>query len=362
MNDQKKLAPLRREIDALDDEIIALINRRAQKVLDISAAKKDNADQRDYYRPERESEVLRRIAAQNQGPMSAQHLQKIFREVMTACLILQRPIHIAYLGPEGTFTQEAVAKHFGDEMPMIAQPTIGDVFVAVNKGDANYGVVPVENSTEGMVQHTLDLFLDSPLHIVGEVELKISLLLMARKATKIEQVHKICAHQQALAQCGHWLDQHCPHVERQAVSSNGEAARYVSEVAGYAAIAGELAAQYYHLDVLARDIEDNVDNTTRFLILGLQTIPMTGKDKTSIIVTLHNEVGALYRLLKFFNDMGVSLTRISSHPARTEKWSYIFFIEFEGHCEQEPIREILQNIQSESAIYKFLGSYPQAVL
>jgi chorismate mutase/prephenate dehydratase len=315
-----------------------------------------------YYRPEREAQVLKRIIERDDGPLDGDSVAHVFREIMSACLALERPLQVAYLGPEGTFTQAAAIKHFGHAAICVSQATIDTVFSQVESGECNYGVVPVENSTEGMVSHTLDNFMDSPLKISGEVEMRISHHLLVAEHTDRDNITRICAHQQALAQCRTWLDRHWPNVEREAVSSNGEAARLASQVSGVAAIAGDMAAEQYHLDKLAQHIEDCADNTTRFLVIGREEVPPCGRDKTSIIVSSRNRPGALFDLLEPFRTGGVSLTRIDTRPSRTEKWAYVFFIEFEGHLQDDNIAAIISELEEQSILLKPLGSYPRAVL
>ena len=370
--DNRSLEQVRADIDAIALEIQALINRRARcaqrvadiKLADVQAARKAGDANADvvYYRPEREAQVLQRIIDRNQGPLEGETVAHIFREVMSACLALERPLQVAYLGPEGTFTQAAAIKHFGHAAVCVPQGTIDSVFAQVESGECHYGVVPVENSTEGMVSHTLDNFMDSPLKISGEVELGIAHHLLVASHTRQGTITRICAHQQALAQCRNWLDQHWPDVEREAVSSNGEAARLAVETPGVAAIAGDMAAELYNLEKLAQHIEDYADNTTRFLVIGREGVPPSGRDKTSIIVSSRNKPGALFLLLDPFRKAGVSLTRIDTRPSRTEKWAYVFFIEFEGHLQDESIAGIVSELEEQSILLKPLGSYPRAVL
>ncbi|MCB1710434.1 MAG: prephenate dehydratase, partial [Halioglobus sp.] len=314
-----------------------------------------------YYRPEREAQVLRRIIERDPGPLAGDSVAHVFREIMSACLALERPLQVAYLGPEGTFTQAAALKHFGHAAICVPQTTIDTVFAQVESGECNYGVVPVENSTEGMVSHTLDNFLDSSLKISGEVELRICHHLLVKPGTAEKDIVRICAHQQALAQCRNWLDRHYPRIEREAVSSNGEAARMAAGTPGVAAVAGELAAELYRLQALAEHIEDYPDNTTRFLVIGREEVPPSGMDKTSIIVSSRNKPGALFALLDPFRRAGVSLTRIDTRPSRTEKWAYVFFIEFEGHLHDPAIAAIVTELEEQSILLKPLGSYPRAV-
>jgi chorismate mutase/prephenate dehydratase len=372
MDDTRDLDQVRADIDAIDREIQALISRRAQcaqRVAEIKLAEILAAQERGdadaevvYYRPEREAQVLQRIIKRDTGPLAGETVAHIFREIMSACLALEKPLQVAYLGPEGTFTQAAAIKHFGHAAICVPQPSIDAVFAQVESGECNYGVVPVENSTEGMVSHTLDSFMDSSLKISGEVELRIGHHLLVAPHTEQQSITRICAHQQALAQCRNWLDKHWPNIEREAVSSNGEAARMAAEIPGVAAVAGDMAAERYQLEKVAAHIEDYADNTTRFLIIGREEVPPSGRDKTSIIVSSRNKPGALFTLLEPFRRGGISLTRIDTRPSRTEKWAYVFFIEFEGHLQDDNIAAIVTELEEQSILLKPLGSYPQSVL
>lgn len=370
--DLRDLAQVRADIDAIDAQIQALISERAGcaqrvaaiKLADVQAARSRGEHDQEvvYYRPEREAQILRRIIERDSGPLEGPTVAHIFREIMSACLALEKPLQVAYLGPEGTFTQAAALKHFGHAAVCVPQGTIDTVFAEVESGQCNYGIVPVENSTEGMVSHTLDSFIDSPLKIAGEVEMRISHHLLAAPGTAVSDVTRICAHQQALAQCRNWLDAHWPKLERLAVSSNGEAARIAAETPGTAAVAGDMAAEAYQLIKLAEHIEDAADNTTRFLVIGRGEVPPSGQDKTSIVVSSRNKPGALFTLLDPFRRHGVSLTRIDTRPSRTEKWAYVFFIEFEGHVQDPNVLEIMRELEEQSILLKPLGSYPRAVL
>jgi chorismate mutase/prephenate dehydratase len=370
MSDSPELLRLREEIDRLDREIQSLINRRAACATEVAAVKQrevaaGGASGRGevvFYRPEREAQVLRQVMARNQGPLADVTMATIFREIMSACLALEQPLRVAYLGPEGTFTQAAAFKHFGHAVISRPQQTIGNVFAQVESGESSYGVVPVENSTEGMVSHTLDHFITSPLHICGEVELRIQLHLLAGATASADGIQTICAHQQALAQCRNWLDRNWPGVPRVSVSSNGEAARMAAADATVAAVAGEMAAELYHLQRLAGNIEDYADNTTRFLILGRENVPPSGRDKTSIVVSTHNTPGALFHLLEPFEREGVGLTRIDTRPSRTQNWAYVFFMEFEGHLRDPHVQRIMKDLEHQSVLLKPLGSYPKAVI
>lgn len=361
------LDDVRKEIDGVDQQIHLLLNQRAQWAQRVAEIKLhnlpvDEAKKVHFYRPEREAQVLRSVKARNQGPLSDDAVAHVFREIMSACLALEKPLTVAYLGPEGTFTHSAAIKHFGHAV--IAEPvaSIDQVFAKVQSGEVIYGIVPVENSTEGMVNHTLDNFMQSGLKICGEVELPINLHLLANTKTTPVDIKKICAHQQALAQSRTWLDNHWPNIEREAVSSNAQAAKMAAEDASIAAVAGEMAMDLYGLVRLAENIQDISSNTTRFLIVGQENIPPSGEDKTSIIVSTRNKPGALYQLLEPFHREQVMLTRIDTRPSRTENWAYVFFMEFEGHQEDEKIKRILHELKEQVVMLKVLGSYPKAAL
>ncbi len=359
------LGPLRDQLDVLDLDLLRQIERRAAIVQRIAEAKRADAEPGErvrFYRPEREEQMLRRLAAEHRGVLDEASVLHIFRELMSACLALEQPLSVAYLGPEGTFTQEAAMKRFGHAARLVPMQTIGEVFGEVSAGAVDYGVVPVENSTEGMVSHTLDNFLNSNLLINGEVELRVRLHLMVQQNSDAEHVSCICAHQQALAQSQRWLDRHWPNVERLSVNSNGEAARRAAELAGYAAVSSELAAELYGLKTLASNIEDRSDNTTRFLVIGQDRIAPSGHDKTSIIVSVRNQPGALFKLLEPFYRAEVMLTRIDTRPSQTENWAYVFFIEFIGHQGTPEIAELLKELEGQTVLLKRLGSYPQAAL
>ena len=334
MADTPTLEDLRARIDQVDQDLHRLINERARCAQEIAKIKIAQAGEKDetatYYRPERESQVLRRIKETNQGPLSSEEIARLFREIMSSCLALEQPMKVAFLGPEGTFTQAAALKHFGASVEGVSLSTINEVFREVEAGAAHYGVVPVENSTEGMVNHTLDTFMRSNAQICGEVELRIHHHFLISGVSKIEGISRVYAHQQSLAQCRQWLDTHWPKIERFAVSSNAEAAKRIKSEWNAAAIGSDMAAQRYELTEYAKNIEDNPDNTTRFLIIGLQAVPPSGQDKTSIIVSSANKPGALYEIPAPFYQEGISLTRIETRPANAGKWTYVFFIDF-GH-------------------------------
>ncbi|HFD79137.1 MAG TPA: prephenate dehydratase [Gammaproteobacteria bacterium] len=354
------LEQLRARIDDLDEKIQALISERAECARQVAAAKLE-AGEEVFYRPEREAEVLRRVRERNRGPLSDEEMVRLFREIMSACLALEKPLKIAYLGPEGTYTQAAALKHFGHSVELEPLAAIDEIFREVEAGSADYGVVPVENSSEGAISHTLDMFIRSPLKICGDVELRIHHQLLG-KAGGTAEVQRVCAHQQALAQCREWLDAHLPQAQRVAVSSNAEAARLASEDATVAAIASDAAAEMYGLDILAANIEDDPGNTTRFLVVGRQAVAPSGRDKTSLLMATRNKSGALYRLLEPIARHGVSMTRIESRPSRVGKWDYVFFVDLEGHVEDAKVAAALKELEAEAALLKVLGSYPQAEL
>lgn len=363
MSEAQELEKLRLQIDSLDKQIHELVNQRAQCAQDVAEVKHRYAqpgEQVVFYRPEREAQVLRRVMERNQGPLSDEAMAGLFREIMSQCLALEEPMHVAFLGPEGTFTQQAAVKHFGKGAHCHSQSSIEEVFREVERGTAHYGVVPVENSTEGLVTHTHDSFIESNLKICGEVTLPIHHNLLV---TDLDQpIERIYSHSQSLGQCRGWLDKHYPHTERVAVNSNAEAARIAAQEPGSAAIAGLIAAQTYGLDVLAANIEDRTDNTTRFLIIGHEPTQPSGDDKTSILIASRNQPGALYNLLAPFHAAGISLTRIETRPASTGTWSYVFFIDFEGHCLDKDIVPVLEKLREHAIDFKWLGSYPKAVL
>lgn len=367
------LKNIRDQIDDLDQQIQLLLNQRAacaKKVADAKLADLKDDERVIFYRPEREAAVLRKVMDRNQGPIGNEEMARLFREIMSACLALEQPMKIAFLGPEGTFTQAAALKHFGHSVKTVPFSTIDEVFREVDASACHYGVVPVENSTEGVISHTLDMLIESPLKICGEVSLRIHHYLMAKSGT-ISSIKKIYSHQQSLAQCREWLDNSLPGIERIAVNSNAEAARLAAQEDGTAAIASSAAAQIYQLNLLAEKIEDEPDNTTRFIILGKQEvgssapdgkIPDKAIDKTSIMVTSANQSGALHSLLKPIAENGLSMTRIESRPSKSGLWQYLFFIDIEGHQSEPDVAAALIEIKQQSSIMKILGSYPKAVL
>lgn len=364
MTDDPRLLKVRARIDELDKQIQSLITERAKAAQRVAAIKLASGNHSAFYRPEREAAVLRKVMERNQGPLSDATMAVLFREIMSACLALEQPLRVAFLGPEGTFTQDAAVKHFGHAGITVAMASIDEVFREVESGAAQYGVVPIENSTEGAVNHTLDMFMTSSLRVCGEVELRIHHHLMAADLLALKEVQQVYSHRQSLAQCREWLERYLPHAERIEVSSNAEAARLAAkpERPGSAAVAGVSAAEIYGLQVLAQNIEDQSHNTTRFLVIGTQEVPSSGCDKTSLLVSAPNRAGALYRLLEPFARNGISLTRIESRPSKRQAWEYVFFVDLEGHAKDANVSRAIQCLREEEAMVKILGSYPRAVI
>ncbi len=365
---QRDLESLRRQIDRVDAQLHALINERARLARLAGISKHADGHLVDFYRPEREAEVLRRAiernrAARAQGALRDEEMVRLFREIMSACLAQEEPLKVAFLGPEGTFTQAAVYKHFGHSVRALPLPAIDEVFHEVESGHADFGVVPIENSTEGTVNHTLDRFLTSPLKICGEVELRIHQYLMGRM-TELSQIVRVCSHPQSLAQCRGWLNEHLPTVERIAVASNAEGARRARDENGTAGIAGQTAAEVYGLTLLATEIEDRPDNTTRFFVIGRRLFGRSGVDRTTLLVSTAETAGAgaLYRLLGPLAKHGISMTRIESRPSQRRKWDYVFFIDIEGHVDEPHVAAALAELKAQASLYRVLGSYPRAVL
>ncbi len=357
------LEQVRARIDRVDEQIHALISERARLAQQVGISKGPAGRTVDFYRPEREAQVLRRALARNAGPLRNEEVLRLFREIMSACLAQQEPLKVAFLGPEGTFTQTAVLTHFGHSVRGLPLASIDEVFHEVEAASADFGVVPIENSTEGTVNHTLDRFLSSPLKICGEVELRIRHHLMGTMSS-LSRVVRVCSHPQSLAQCRAWLEEHLPGVEQVPASSNAEGARRARDERGSAAIAGETAAEVYGLKVLAAGIEDQADNTTRFLVLGRKLFSPSGQDRTTLLMSVgHTDApGALYRLLAPLARHRVSLTRIESRPSRRRKWDYVFFIDLEGHAQEPHVARALAALKKRASLFRVLGSYPRAVL
>lgn len=357
------LLALRDQIDAIDEQMLALLNRRAQCAEDVAHAKLSEDPNARFYRPEREAQILRRMQAQSTGPLRNEQISHLYREIIACCLALEESLKIAYLGPEGTFTQEAVLKHFGKRVATLPVDSIPQVFREVEAGRVRYGVVPVENSTEGMVSHTLDMFTQSELRICGEIKLRIHQNLMCLPEQNWQDVKQVYAHAQSLAQCRHWLDSHLPHAERIPVSSNAEAARLCQEQGGaVACIGSDQAAAIYALQLAQSHIEDNANNTTRFLIVGDQDVGVSGEDKTSVLVSARNRPGSLHALLKPLAENGVDMTKIESRPSGSVNWDYLFFLDLKGHQQTDAVQTALAALREEAELVRILGSYPLAVM
>ncbi len=357
---KKTLAELRVEIDALDKKVQGLIGERAQLASDVAEVKKSTDDNSVFYRPEREAQVLRAIIERNDNLLKDKDMAHIFREIMSACLALEQPLNIAYLGPEGTFTQEAALKHFGHAVSTLDCAGIDEIFHQVEKGNAHYGVVPIENSSNGVIGVTVDMLYSQDLKICGEVEISIQHQLMS--ADQSVEIKTIYAHQQALDQCQRWLANHYPNAQLKAVASNALAARLVKDEVGAAAIASEAALGLYDLERVAKNIEDKTGNTTRFLILGKESIEPSGDDKTSILVVTKHESGALFDLLEPFKEQGINMMQLARHPIPGVKWEYLFLIDIEGHQEDDKVKVALAEIEKRVLKVDVLGSYPVAVL
>jgi chorismate mutase / prephenate dehydratase len=346
----------RKAIDKFDTQIVKLLNERTRHVLAIGEIKRKAGEE--IYAPHRERAVLQRVCRKNQGPLTNDSLRAIYREVMSSALSLQKTLTVAYLGPEATFTHQAAIQRFGASLRYTPQKTITDVFTDVSKSRADYGVVPVENSTEGAVTHTLDMFVDSDLKIVAQIVLPVQHCLLANYPRR--QIRKLYAHPQALAQCRGWVQTNLPRVEIVETSSNARSAELAAKEKGAAAIAGLLAAERYDVSVLDYDIQDNVANATRFLVLGRQCSPPTGNDRTSLMFSLADRVGALYNSLVAFRRYRINMTKIESRPSKRKAWEYIFFVDCEGHMEDRRLSKAIVFLGQHCSYLKVLGSFPDS--
>lgn len=353
----EKLQPLREKIDALDAQILALLNQRAGVALEVGQLKTAVDEHDSIIKLDREAAIIRKLQNDNNGPFPAQAIQAVWREIISACRGLERVPVVAYLGPKGSFSEQAAFAYFGHSIERVPCNSFDEVFRAVEAGQAQLGIVPVENSTEGAVNRSLDLLLNTSLKVVGEYSLDIHHCLLSQSGT-MEGVQQVLAHPQALAQCQSWLNRHYPGLECAAAPSNSEAARLASEDATVAAIAGEVAAQEWGLGVVAARIQDDALNRTRFLAIANLDNPATGHDKTSIILAVPNRAGAVYEMLAPLAENGVSMTRLESRPARTGQWEYYFYIDFLGHQSDAKVQKALAVLQERAAFFKVLGSYP----
>lgn len=350
------LSGLRDQIDAIDDQILDFLNRRAAVVIAVGKAKA--GQQREFYVPSREQAIYERLCGQNPGPFPSDAIRKVFREIISASLSLEQPMKVAFLGPPATFTHAAAMQQFGLSAQLVAQKSIPAVFDDVARGRAPYGVVPVENSTEGVVSHTLDMFMESELKINAEILLEISHDLLSRSG-RLADVKKIVSHPQALAQCRHWLEENLPDIPLVDVASTALAAQMVVEDESAAAIASEMAASLYGLRSVRKKIEDNPNNFTRFLVIGKNTPEPSSKDKTSIMFSVKDEPGILYRMLEPFSQRGINLSKIESRPMKKKAWEYIFFLDMEGHIDDPQVTEAVQELRGYCQFLKVLGSYPR---
>jgi chorismate mutase/prephenate dehydratase len=347
---KKALSDLRQEIDAVDRYLLDFISERAKLAQQIAQVKAESGGGGAYYRPDREAVVLKKVLEYNRGPLSDEEMARLIREIMSACLALEQRLQVAFLGPSGTFTEEASYKHFGHSVQTLPTSSIDDVFREVESDNANYGVVPIENSTQGIVNSTLDMFLESTLSIVGEVELRVHQQLLSN-VEKLADIQVLYSHQQSLAQCKKWLE-----------TNFADAAKRAANEEGAAAIASETAASVYDLKILNKNIEDSPDNTTRFLIIGKQDVEPTDDDKTTVLISARNKPGALYNLLQPLAKNNVSMTRIESRPSHCVNWEYVFFLDLEGHIKTDTIKNCVAELKAEADLLKVLGSYPRAVL
>ncbi len=348
------LKKLRGKIDVLDKEIIRLLNSRAKIAGDIAGLKRDNG--LSVYSPDREREVLKKLALLNKGPLSSGALEAIYREVMSASLSAHAPLRVAYMGPEASFSNLAALKKFGSQVDYLACNSIAEVFLEVARGNADYGVVPVENSIEGAISYTLDMFVDSDLKICSQIALDVSHNLLANYPKN--KIQRIYSNPQVFGQCRLWLQKNLPEAECVEVSSTTRAAQIAASSKNSACIASSLAAKIYKLDVVAADIEDSPHNITRFMVIGATAVPKTGQDKTSILFSIKDKVGALHDMLAPFKKYKINLTKIESRPSKKKAWDYYFYMDLEGHIAQPGVRKALDELENECKFLKILGSYP----
>lgn len=355
------LADLRQQIDSLDKQLLSLLNQRARVAELVGDVKRKEGTP--FFRPDRVAQVIQRVENANQGPLLNQHVGAIWREIMSACLALETPQRVAVLGPEGTFCEQAAIEFFGSAANLIYCANFDEVFHATAAGTAQYGVVGMENSTEGVVARSLDLFLRSPVHVIGEISLLVRHNLL-RRTDQLESIEVVMAHPQALAQCQGWLSQHLPNAERRAVSSNAEGARLAATNPAWAGLASERAAAQFGLHIVAHAIQDEAYNRTRFAVIclpqTLATPPASGKDCTSLVVSVPNRPGAVHDLLVPLKTNGVSMTRFESRPAKSGQWDYYFYIDIQGHVSQPHVAAALNELKGLCAYYKVLGSFPAA--
>lgn len=348
---------LREKIDQIDDQLLKLINRRATLAIQIGHEKSKIAGSNHFHVPHREREIVERLKNINKGPFPGFAIETVFQEIFSATLSLEKPLRIAYLGPEATFSHQAALKQFGHSAIFLPQNRIDMIFSEVEQGHADYGVVPIENSIEGVVNHTLDCFVDSPLTICDERKLGISLCLLSKK-TKLDEIKVIYSHPQPLAQSRNWVTRHLPEARQIETYSTAFAAKTARETPDSAAISGKLAAELYHLNILAERIEDRMDNHTRFLIIGTEKASRAKHNKTSIMFSIRDEPGTLLKVLQLFAKRHINLTKIQSRPLRNRPWEYLFYLDFDGHAEDKPIINVMNSLKKQCLFIKVLGSYP----
>lgn len=361
MADKDPLAEVRDRIDKIDASIQELVSERAECAAKVAEIKNQQGEKGHFYRPEREAQVLQAVKDRNQGPLSDNAVAGIFREIMAACLALEKPLKIAFLGPEGTYTHSAALKHFGSLFEKEAVDSIEEVFRLVEADGADFGVVPIENSTEGVINHTLDLLMSSSLTISGEVELRIRHNLLSSE-TELNKIKCVYSHQQSFSQCRLWLDKYLPDAQRVATNSNAEAVQLALKEKQAAAVAGIYASELYGVPILKADIEDEPNNTTRFVIIGKHQSPPSGNDRTSLMVFAHNRPGSLFGLLEPLAKRDISMSKIESRPSRKSVWEYVFFVDVDGHQDDERVKAAIEEIEKASAMVTVLGSYPKAVI
>lgn len=356
MDDLKKIKEFRAKIDDIDDRILELLNKRASLVIEVGKIKLES--KRDFYAPEREKEIYGRLTENNPGPFPNQSLKNVFREIMSASLSLEKPLKVAYLGPKATFTHQACMQFFGLSAEFVPEKDIADVFDDVERGKVDFGVVPIENTTEGVVSHTIDMFVTSDIKICGEITMEVSLSLL-NKTGKIGDIKKIYSHPHAIAECKEWIKEHMPEAPVFDMSSTAMAAQTASEDPSSAAIASEFAATLYDLQIIERKIEDHTNNYTRFLVIGKKSPEKSSDDKTSVMFAVKDEPGALYKMLKPFAGRGINLTKIESRPQKGKAWEYVFFLDMDGHISDKKVKEALKELEAQCSFMKILGSYPK---
>ncbi|WP_136523276.1 prephenate dehydratase [Geomonas ferrireducens] len=357
MKEKQTLSKLRQDIDAVDDHILELLNERARLVMQVGAVKTENRS--DFHVPSREREIYDRLTAENPGPFPSEAVRDVFREIISASLALEKPLKVAFLGPSATFSHLASMQHFGLSASLSPERSIPAVFEAVEKGEAYYGVVPVENTTEGMISHTLDMFMESELKINAEVLLEVSHFLLSRTG-RFEDIKKVYSHPQPLAQCRKWLAENLPNVPLVDVASTTLAAQIVAEDYTAAAIASEYASSIYNLKIVKARIEDQVNNFTRFLVIGRKMAERCGDDKTSLMFSVRDEAGILHRMLEPFAKRNINLSKIESRPLKRKAWEYIFYLDLTGHIDDPEVAEAVKELSTCCQFVKVLGSYPRA--